>query len=346
MKQSLTRREFLHIVTLGSAGIMLCACAPNFQPKPNPPAPAPTLAPTSASTSAATSTPIAARTATPFAAPNVAAKTGFDLFTSRVATRSDNRYLYVESDGMPAYPPMIGIKNWQQQVPLPQPYTGANAWSIPLKPVLADKPISAKTALYTGAIALAVNGIPIFNALNNRGDDALLAGELDEFGGHSGRADDYHYHTAPLHLAQIVGQATPIAWALDGFPIYGLTEPDGSAVSNLDEFNGHFDKAGNYHYHGTKTFPYINGGMRGIVEVRDDQVMPQPRTTPVRPFLQPLRGATVTGWKQVGTNSYSLEYQINGQKYFVNYRFEGKVYTFDFVDASCKTKTETYRARP
>ena len=54
-------------------------------------------------------------------------------------------------------------------------------------------------------------------ALNNRGDDALLAGELDDWGGHCGRADDYHYHIAPTHLQTVVGKKVPIAYALDGF---------------------------------------------------------------------------------------------------------------------------------
>lgn len=74
---------------------------------------------------------------------------------------------------------LVGIRSWQQQVPVAQPYTGSNAWQIPLKPRLADRPVSAKNNLYRGAIALAVNGVPIFNALNNRDEDALLAGELD-----------------------------------------------------------------------------------------------------------------------------------------------------------------------
>lgn len=122
----------------------------------------------------------------------------FAPFSSHVTTHFDSQWFYVESDGMPDHSMMTGITSWQQQVPTPQPYTGANAWQIPLQPVLASSPISAKTALYTGAIALAVNGVPIFNALNNRGDDAYLYGELDQWGGHAGRADDYHYHIAPL----------------------------------------------------------------------------------------------------------------------------------------------------
>lgn len=222
----------------------------------------------------------------------------FDAFAPFVKTRWDDRYLYVESDGMTHaplafHPLMVGIKSWQQQVPLPQNYVGENAWRFPLAPELAETPISAKTELYRGAIAIAVNGVPIFNALNNRGDDAFLAGELDEYGGHSGRADErYHYHVAPLALVKVVGIGKPIAYALDGFAIYGLFDAKAAAGSEracplrgkdaLDDLNGHFavnadGTRGTYHYHATTGFPYINGGMRGKVTVKEDQIDPQPR---------------------------------------------------------------------
>ncbi len=83
--------------------------------------------------------------------------------------------------------------------------------------------------LFGGAIGIAAIGIPIFNPIKQDGrTDTNLAGELDEFGGHAGRADDYHYHLAPVHLAERIGQGLPVAWALYGFPIYGYREPDGS----------------------------------------------------------------------------------------------------------------------
>ena len=63
---------------------------------------------------------------------------------------------------------MIGITSWQQQVPIPQSYTGTNSWSIPLQPAYAQIPLSTKANLMKGAVAIAVNGIPIFNALNNK----------------------------------------------------------------------------------------------------------------------------------------------------------------------------------
>lgn len=134
---------------------------------------------------------------------------GFSAFSNSVKVFKSGKYYLVESSGIPDHQMMVGIKSWQQQVPTVQPYVGTNAWSIPITPVISQSPISTKGHFLRGAIGLAVNGVPIFNALNNRGDDALLAGELDDWGGHCGRADDYHYHVAPLHLKSIVGTKTP-----------------------------------------------------------------------------------------------------------------------------------------
>jgi YHYH protein len=257
------------------------------------------------------------------------------------ATRSSTE-LIVESTGLPEHLMMIGITNWQQQFPLPQAYTGSNAWRIPLKGVLSDTPISAKTGLFRGAIALAINGVPIFNALNNRGEDAFLIGELDQWGGHCGRADDYHYHAAPLHLIAGASAATPLAVGLDGFPIYGLNEPDGSPVRALDAFNGHADDKDGYHYHATLTYPYINGGIRGKVSVVEGQVDPQPSAKPVRPAGQPLRGASITAFSQTGPKAWRLQYKLGGATYQVDYAIEGTGYKFVFTDPAGTVRTEAY----
>ena len=139
----------------------------------------------------------------------------FRAFAPRVAVRWDEAFLYVESNGLPTHGMMVGITAWQQQVPLPQAYVGRNAWRIPLQPVAATEPVSIKGRFLRGAIALAANGIPIFNPQNNRGEVSAEIGELDQWGGHCGRADDYHYHAAPLHLQVAVGEGRPIAYALD-----------------------------------------------------------------------------------------------------------------------------------
>ena len=263
-----------------------------------------------------------------------------------IATRRDDRWFYVESNGIPDHPLMVGIRAWQQQVPLPQPYTGDNAWQIPLHPVPAAKPVTTKDRFLRGAIALAVNGIPIFNPLNNRGEDSFAIGELDEFGGHCGRGDDYHYHVAPLHLEKVVGQGKPIAYALDGYPIYGLTEPDGSPVKDLDWMGGHEDDDGNYHYHAQMKYPYLNGGFRGEVTEREGQVDPQPRARGVREALPPLRGAKIVAYKETKPGTRLLTYEIDGRKGTVEYTMQsGGAVAFTFTDTAGRKTSETYQPR-
>lgn len=269
----------------------------------------------------------------------------FGLFAPRVKVRWDERFLYVESNGLPAHNMMVGITNWQQQVPLPQNYTGANAWQIPLFPVPSKQPASIKGHFLRGAVALAANGIPIFNPQNNRGEISADIGELDQWGGHCGRADDYHYHAAPLHLQSIVGKDKPIAYAMDGYPIYGLTEPDGSPPTGLDTFHGHTTPGLGYHYHASTKYPYINGGFHGEVAEAGGQVDPQPSAQPVRPALPPLRGAKITGFEMSGATS-TLNYAVNGEKRAIIYTVnaDGTV-PFEFQNGSAGTTKETYTRR-
>ena len=59
---------------------------------------------------------------------------------SAVSTSFDDDYFYVESDGIAAHQMMVGITAWIAQVPVTHPYTGDNAWSIPLSSTYADSP--------------------------------------------------------------------------------------------------------------------------------------------------------------------------------------------------------------
>ncbi len=271
----------------------------------------------------------------------------FQAFSPRVQLWWDESFLYIASNGLPAHGMMVGITAWQQQVPLPQAYVGANAWRIPLYPVPAAQPQLIKGRFLRGAIAVAANGIPIFNPQNNRGEISQEIGELDQWGGHCGRADDYHYHAAPLHLQSVVGQAQPIAYALDGYAIYGLTEPDGSSLGELDVCHGHTTAALGYHYHASTHYPYINGGFHGQVVEREGQVDPQPRAQPVRPDLTPLRGAVITGFTAApDEKSFVLKYAVNGQPASVNYATSGNgAWAFKFIGTDGSQREETYQAR-
>ena len=265
---------------------------------------------------------------------------------TKLDLRADGDFLYIGSNGLPDHDMMVGITAWQQQVPIPQKYFGDNAWRIPLKPVVAKNPMSAKSNFFKGAIALAANGVPIFNPIKTNGHtDTFLAGELDQWGGHCGRADDYHYHIAPVHLQAQVGKGLPVAYALDGYAIYGYTEPDGSPVMGLDEFNGH-ESASGYHYHATKTYPYLNGGFHGEVVEQNGQVDPQPRTSGVREYLPPLPGAKIIGFTREDGKKFSVKYEVANETRYVNYTLnDDSTVKFEFVDAQGQVTTETHSPR-
>lgn len=257
----------------------------------------------------------------------------------------DKDFLRVGSNGLPDHKMMVGITAWQQQVPLPQAYVGDNAWHLPLNPVPAKTPAMIKGRFLRGAIALAVNGIPIFNPQNNRGEISAEIGELDQWGGHCGRADDYHYHLVPLHLQPAVGKGMPLAYALDGYPVYGLTEPDGSPVGELDVCHGHELPGIGYHYHASKKYPYVIGGFHGEVTEAGGQVDPQPRAQPVRQVLPPMRGAEITGFESTGANSYALRYTVGGVTRSISYAISADgTRAFEFDNGSGSTTREVYPA--
>lgn len=270
----------------------------------------------------------------------------FAPFAPDVHLRWDDRFLFVESNGLPSHKMMVGITNWQQQVPLPQDYTGENAWRLPLKPVPAASPISVENRFLRGAIGLAVNGIPIFNPRNNRGEISYKIGELDQWGGHCGRADDYHYHIAPLHLQSVVGAGKPIAYALDGYPILGPEEPDGSKATGIDAQGGHSSPALGYHYHASMDYPYVIAGFHGEVVERDGQVDPQPSAQSVREALQPLRGAVITAFERNG-NTSKLSYDVGNEHRRILYSVNanGSV-DFEFQNGNAPSTKFAYTKRP
>jgi Secretion system C-terminal sorting domain/YHYH protein len=272
----------------------------------------------------------------------------FAPFASTVSTDYDANFFYVNSTGIPNHTMMVGIASngWQQQVPISKCYINSSHWTIPLNPVLAATPVAVSATHFTrGAIAMATNGVPIFNPYTNTGVDAFLTGQLDNYGGHCGRGDDYHYHTAPLHLITL-GQTTsnlPIAFGLDGYAIYGSLEPDGSAMATLDANHGHFGTNGVYHYHGTPTAPYMIGRMVGVVtEDASMQIIPQPQGNPVRTEnWGPLGNALITSCVANTNNGYNTAYTLNGTSgYATNYTATTTgVYTFQYVTPTGTTST-------
>ena len=254
----------------------------------------------------------------------------FGAFRPRVRFYWDATTFHIEGDNVPdrARMPdlMVGISSWQQQIPLPASYFAGtvnperdskslgfgqpNVWRLPLVPTPAAQPIPISSGNFQrGAIAVAVDGIAIFNPRNNRGVFSYEIGELDLYGGHCGLADDYHYHIAPVHLQAKAGAGQPIAWALDGYPIYGYMEPDGSARQTLDADGGHNHGLWNYHYHAIGSAvagpqsPYLPAAFHGTVVNYGGQVDGQPEVSPIRPdgsggyTAKPVTGASIIAFR-------------------------------------------------
>lgn len=284
-------------------------------------------------------------------------ETAFNKYPSSITgTHSDDDYFYVETQSLPDHQMMVGITAWIAQVPVVHYVEGDNAWAIPLSPSYSDEDISIEDNLRRGPIAVAANGIPIFNPVNASGLISYEIGELDEFGGHSGRGDDYHYHIAPMHLESTSGNY-PIAYALDGFAVYGSMEPDGTDMQPLDDYHGHvYD--GEYHYHGTSDYPYLLSKMRGKVTLSgtapETQIEPQPMNTPPRngdPRPIPNYDGNnpgdfvITDMQANGNGmGYTLTYSHMGQNGSVEYHWdENDFFTYVFTDIDGTSETQTFQ---
>src|SRR5262249_36005482 len=134
---------------------------------------------------------------------------------------------------------------------------------IPVSPVAAtpsDTPL--------GPIGVATNGVVLFNQY--AAGRVPLTNEIysfDRYNGHPSPSNQYHYHVEPLWLTAS-SKSVFIGVLLDGFPVYGTQDQDGSTPSDLDSCNGHTRATadypqGIYHYHVTPAPPYISGCFHG-----------------------------------------------------------------------------------
>jgi len=256
-------------------------------------------------------------------------------FSGNVSIMCDSTWMYVSSLEIPNDEMMVGITGWNEQVPLPFVMSDvlSTMWKIPLKPTYS-KTLTATTGV--GATALMVNGVPLFNAtkpsqVGNQSTyqaaaDPLLTGELDHCDGHSGRGDDYHYHAYPTCLVSALVSFTHstsskvgiLGWALDGFPIYGLTEPNGTPATKLDSCMGHDLKNGlGYHYHFSLSAPYSPMCFHGLVPPENNPEH-QPAAAPARQAGAPAKVVITAMHFEIAGKS-TLSYNYNGAPGSVTY---------------------------
>lgn len=206
----------------------------------------------------------------------------------------DEQFAYVGSQALPSHTLMNGITATNLQVPVSQNFLGASGWKIPLNPQVAATTVSA----VDGPIGVAINGVPIFNPCKQGGcqnGDTKVLGELDVCNGHAGRADDYHYHAAPVCVMAArpasYWATHPVGWALDGFAIFGYLDASGAPASRDSVCGGNTEPVSNapagYSYHVTDLSPYVLSCFRGTPgpDLAGQSAKFKPfRQPPVQPF--------------------------------------------------------------
>ncbi len=142
------------------------------------------------------------------------------------------------------------------------------SYSLSLYPSLA----SASSCVPMGIIGVMLDGVPLFNALDAGGRDAVAHEVQDHCNGHPERSGEYHYHGPSPCVKAETDNNSLIGYALDGFGITSMFDENGREITNadLDECHGRVSpilwdgkKVTIYHYVMTREYPYTIGCFRG-----------------------------------------------------------------------------------
>jgi YHYH protein len=158
----------------------------------------------------------------------------------------------VQSNGIPPYTYVAVTPNGLSA----QNYN----FTFPRSPAVAA---STTTVPLLGNVAVAVNGMPIYGpneaAMPDPYGDPVVNAILDECLGHTGQGGSYHYHALLVKCLIASGlvaqpwdnpdpptdQPSPIvAYAFDGFPIYGPYECTDSGCSSVQAMLSSWDNTG------------------------------------------------------------------------------------------------------
>jgi hypothetical protein len=119
-----------------------------------------------------------------------------------------------------------------------------------------------------GEVGIMLSGVPLYNAFDAGGRDAVATEIQDKCDGHPQASGQYHYHGYSDCLQDSAAKtehSALLGYAYDGFGIYGLRGENGQELStnDLDECHGHnhtimWDnkEVRMFHYHLTQDFPY------------------------------------------------------------------------------------------
>jgi hypothetical protein len=140
--------------------------------------------------------------------------------------------------------------------------------TLPINPQIAAAP----SCVPMGMIGIALNGVAIYNALDDGGRDAVAHEVQDLCNGHPQMAGEYHYHGPSPCLPNATADERLVGYALDGFGIYSMYDAKGRELTDadLDECHGRVSevawngaRVALYHYVLTREYPYTVGCFRG-----------------------------------------------------------------------------------
>lgn len=195
----------------------------------------------------------------------------FNHFVDAVTVSVQGANVVLEAEGIPNHTsPYWGSGHALYEAPHSGMVVNPNnitsqslTFTIPLQPAVA--PTISATSL--GPVGIAINGVVLYNQF--AAGNAPLTNEIMSFdrrNGHPQNFGQYHYHIEPLFITDNGSEL--IGFMLDGFPVYGQKDQNGSIPADLDAAHGHTGVThdypdGTYHYHITPEAPYISDGYRG-----------------------------------------------------------------------------------
>ncbi|KAL3832001.1 hypothetical protein ACJMK2_023685 [Sinanodonta woodiana] len=258
-----------------------------------------------------------------------------------------HEYWLLKSNGIPKHPTGVFPNKDNPNTISEQNYE----YLIPKNPMRLDNDKNSESdyeCLDMGVIAFASNGVPLFNPYSAEGFNAVEGPCSEVFDGCNAHPDTlgrYHYHQFPNCLYGVPEKYSRLyGVALDGFPIYGPYEIDGSLVdaSKLDECHGRTSNDGRYEYRITLNFPYILGCYRGKPGSQLSSGSGSQVNVRSEPVSQPNNGSQIySGMEsgpgpqngsafgpQEGSQSYSGSGsgsgpQVGGQNYFGSGPYSG-----------------------
>eukprot|EP00743_Colponemidia_sp_Colp-15_P007064 GILK01007622.1.p1 GENE.GILK01007622.1~~GILK01007622.1.p1 ORF type:complete len:406 (-),score=30.97 GILK01007622.1:187-1383(-) len=187
------------------------------------------------------------------------------------AAYCNDAYLVIHADGLPNHEYSTKLQN----IPSPPGGNGClmrsaitqfNTYKIPLDYTLLDVGVNNSLPGWNntqlplaGAVAVAINGVPIYPATDASYLLSWAFCEMDACSAHAGKGGDYHYHGDPfgadcLYTASDVSADNHpilIGWAVDGPSVYGryTTASQPGVNVALDNCGGHDHDSYGYHYH-------------------------------------------------------------------------------------------------